>query len=51
MATATGCAVSVTQVWPLEKYARFVPEESGQVLPRKDAANKGGSWRVSSNQY
>ena len=46
MATPSSCAVSVTQVWPLEKYARFVPEEGGQVLPRKDVANKGGTWKV-----
>ena len=46
MATSS---LKVTRVWPLEKYARFMPvEDRGQVLPQQDSAQKkAGNWKVS----
>lgn len=41
-------SLKVTKVWPLEKYARFIPEEHGQVLPQKESTQKkAGNWKVS----
>ena len=42
-------SLKVTQVWPLEKYARFIPvEEQGQALPQKESIQKkAGNWKVS----
>lgn len=48
MATSNHSSLKVTKVWPLEKYARFIPEEHGQVLPQKDSSQKkAGNWKVS----
>ena len=48
MATSNPPSLRVTKVWPLEKYARFIPEEQGQVLPQKDSSQKkAGNWKVS----
>lgn len=46
MATSSSSAVTVTKVWPLDKYARFIPEQHHQVLPQRDSTKKGGSWKV-----
>ena len=50
MATSNPSSLKVTRVWPLEKYARFMPavEERGQVLPQQESAQKkAGNWKVS----
>lgn len=49
MATSNSSSLKVTTALPLEKYARFLPEEEhGQVLPPKEstAQKKSGNWKV-----